>query len=117
MKIALREIAAVIRSKNSGPYELTFDVMLKDDETFEKLRQSGTFTPELIAKLYRIPVSDVLSIVWFPNARAVKATIVRPLPSGDLGERDVVPVKPGIALQKFGNDHFSLLCRALRGYL
>ena len=30
---------------------------------------------------------DVLSIVWFPNALAIKATIVRPLPSGALGER------------------------------
>ncbi|MBO4411163.1 MAG: DUF4387 family protein, partial [Lachnospiraceae bacterium] len=30
MKIALRDVADVIRSKNSGPYELTFDVMLKD---------------------------------------------------------------------------------------
>ena len=89
MKVALREIANVIRSKNSGPYELTFDVMLKDEESFEKLKRSGAFTEDLIASLYRIPRSDVLSIVWFPNARAVKATIVRPLPSGDVGERDV----------------------------
>ena len=30
-----------------------------------------------------------LSIVWFDKARAVKATIRRPLASGDVGERDV----------------------------
>ena len=89
MKVKLKEIADVIRSKNSGPYELTFDVMLKSDAWFEKLRASGAFTERLIAELYGIPESDVLSIVWFPNARAVKATIVRPLPSGALGERDV----------------------------
>ncbi|MBO4410876.1 MAG: DUF4387 domain-containing protein [Lachnospiraceae bacterium] len=89
MKIALRDVAAVIRSKNSGPYELTFDVMLKEDEMFEKIRKANIFNAKMIAELYRIPESDVLSIVFFPNARALKATIVRPLPSGDLGERDV----------------------------
>ena len=30
----------------------------------------------------------MLSIVYFPNALAIKATIVRPLPSGAMGERD-----------------------------
>ena len=89
MKIALRDVAAVIRSKNSGPYELTLDVMLKDEAMFEKIRKAGIFNAKMIAKLYQIPESDVLSIVYFPNARALKATIVRPLPSGDLGERDV----------------------------
>ena len=89
MKIALREIAAVIRSKNSGPYELTFDVMLKEREMYEKIREADVINANVIAKLYRIPLEDVLSIVWFPNALAVKATIVRPLPSGDIGERDV----------------------------
>ncbi|MBR4939765.1 MAG: DUF4387 family protein, partial [Burkholderiaceae bacterium] len=34
-KHALIDIASVIRSKNSGPYELTFDVIFKDFETYE----------------------------------------------------------------------------------
>ena len=33
-KHKLTELASVIRSKNSGPYELTFDVIFKDFETF-----------------------------------------------------------------------------------
>ena len=89
MKIALRDIASVIRSKNSGPYELTFDVMLKDPEMYDRIRKANVIDEEVISKLYQIPVEKVLSIVWFPNALAVKATIVRPLPSGDIGERDV----------------------------
>ena len=43
----------------------------------------------VIADLYKIPESDVIAIVYFPNARAIKATIVRPMASGALGERDV----------------------------
>ena len=89
MKYRLKDIANVIRSKNAGPFELTLDVLLKDDEMFQKLREADVINKEVIAKLYQIPEEDVLSIVYFPNAKAIKATIVRPLASGALGERDV----------------------------
>ena len=89
MKVCLKDIANVIRSKNAGPYELTLDMLLKDAETFEKMRKADVINKQVIAQLYKIPEEDVLSIVWFPNALAIKATIVRPLPSGALGERDV----------------------------
>ena len=89
MMVRLRDIASVIRSKNAGPFELTLDILLKDDETFELLRKANVINPSSIAKLYRIPESDVIGIVYFPNARAIKATIVRPCASGALQERDV----------------------------
>ena len=85
----LKDIANVIRSKNAGPYELTLDVLLKDSEMFEKIRNAQVINKAVIAQLYKIPEEDVLSIVYFPNALAIKATIVRPLPSGAMGERDV----------------------------
>ena len=40
MKVTLKQIANVIRSKNAGPYELTLDVMLKDQEMFNPERTS-----------------------------------------------------------------------------
>ena len=89
MMVRLRDIASVIRSKNAGPFELTLDILLKDDKTFELLRRANVINPSSIAKLYRIPESDVIGIVYFPNARAIKATIVRPCASGALQERDV----------------------------
>lgn len=89
MKTALRELASVIRSKNSGPYELTLDVLLKDDESFEKVVNSGVFNKALFANLYHTSEQNVLSVLTFPAARAIKATIVRPIASGSLGERDV----------------------------
>ena len=101
MKYVLKDIANVIRSKNAGPYELTLDVLLKDDETFTKLRQADIMNKKTVAELYRIPEEDVLSIVYFPNARAIKATIVRPLPSGDMGERDVYGAQQHAPLVNF----------------
>ena len=89
MQVKLKEIANVIRSKNAGPFELTLDVLLKDQETFEKIRKADIMNKTVIAQLYKIPEKDVLSIVYFPNALAIKATIVRPMPSGAMGERDV----------------------------
>lgn len=89
MTVCLKDIANVIRSKNAGPFELTLDVLLKDAEMFEKLRNANIINKKVIADLYQIPETDVISIVYFPNAKAIKATIVRPLPSGALGERDV----------------------------
>lgn len=89
MQVTLKDVANVIRSKNAGPFELTLDMLLKDQETFEKMRASDIINKKVIAQLYKIPEEDVLSIVYFPNALAIKATIVRPLPSGAMGERDV----------------------------
>lgn len=101
MKYVLKDIANVIRSKNAGPFELTLDVMLKDQEMFEALRAANVINKEVIAKLYQIPESDVISIVYFPNAKAIKATIVRPLPSGGLGERDVYGAQQHAPLVNF----------------
>ena len=104
MKITLKDISIVIRSQNAGPFELTFDILLKEQDMFEKLRAADIINKQTIAKLYRIPVEDVLSIVYFPNAKAIKATIVRPLPSGALGERDGYGAQQHAPLVNFSFD-------------
>lgn len=101
MKVCLKDIANVIRSKNAGPFELTLDVLLKDQQMFEKLRQADVINTKVIAQLYQIPETDVISIVYFPNAKAIKATIVRPLPCGALGERDVYGAQQHAPLVNF----------------
>lgn len=89
MKVKLTEIAEVIRSKNSGPYELTLDIIFKDRATFEKVCAGKSINRELIAGLYHITVDKVINIIEFKPAKAIKATIERPLSSGELGETDV----------------------------
>lgn len=101
MKICLKDVANVIRSKNAGPFELTLDMLLKEQEMFETLRQRDVINKTVIAELYQIPEKDVISIVYFPNAKAIKATIVRPLPSGALGERDVYGAQQHAPLVNF----------------
>lgn len=85
----LKDVAKIIRSKNSGPFELTLDVIFADDEMFETASKAGIITKEKIASVYGIDADTVLDIIEYPVARAIKATLIRPLPSGNLGERDV----------------------------
>lgn len=85
----LTEVASVIRSKNAGPYELTLDIIFKDRFWFEQALLQNLINVPLIAKLYNIAETDVLGIVAFEPANAIKATIKRPLVSGAVGETDV----------------------------
>ena len=89
MTYRLRDLASVIRSKNSGPYELTMDVLFKEQADFQRVVEANVINRELIMKLYGVKAEDVLDIIAFPTCKAIKATIVRPMPSGALGERDV----------------------------
>lgn len=89
MKIKLVDVADVIRSKNSGPYEITFDIIFKDWEVFNDICSKKAIDKKLIAGLYGISGDEVINIIEFKPAKAIKATIVRPLPSGGLGETDV----------------------------
>ncbi|MDO5664939.1 MAG: DUF4387 domain-containing protein [Bacteroidia bacterium] len=89
MKYKLTDIASVIRSKNSGPYELTFDVIFKDFEIYERVKAAKIFNNKMFAALYNIPESDIIGVVHFDPAKAIKTTIVRPISSGALGETDV----------------------------
>ena len=83
----LGELASLIRSKNAGPFEMTFDIMFANLETFERVRKSGALSAERIAAIYRLPVEDVRFFV-VPPALAFKASIPRPRFQGDLLDSD-----------------------------
>ena len=89
MIIKLIDVAQVIRSKNSGPYELTFDIIFKEWDMFEKFCTKKVINKELIARLYNVSEDKIMEIVEFKPAKAIKATIERPISSGELGETDV----------------------------
>jgi hypothetical protein len=89
MKTRLIDIADVIRSKNSGPYELTMDIIFKTVEDFERVWNAGVINEALISQVYQIDPDQILSILAFPPAKAIKITIKRPICSGNIGETDV----------------------------
>ena len=84
----LGEIAALIRSKNAGPFELTFDIMFDSPGNYELVVRSGVVTPRRFAELYGVPEEDV-RLFTYPAGLAIKVTIPRPYPSGDPMDTDV----------------------------
>ena len=85
----LVDICNIIRSKNSGPYELTLDIIFKSKEEFNMICEKKIINENLICNLYRIKKEDIINIVEFNPANAIKVTIKRPIASGNLGESDV----------------------------
>lgn len=100
----LVEIADVIRSKNSGPYELTFDVIFKTHELYERVCAKDAINKENFAALYHIPVANVMEVVHFKPVGAIKVTIVRPIASGAFGESDVYGAQQHVPLMRMDID-------------
>jgi hypothetical protein len=84
----LWEVTKLIRSKNSGPFELTFDVIFKDRESYEKVRDAKLINTEWFARTYRL-TPEVVAIINYDAANAIKITIPRPAISGDIDDTDV----------------------------
>lgn len=86
---ALKEIASIIRSKNAGPFEITFDIMFPTKVVFEKVMASNAITPQLISQLYHVPEKDIITFCPFGTVNALKITIPRPRDEGSVGECDM----------------------------
>ncbi|MFJ7949710.1 DUF4387 domain-containing protein [Streptomyces sp. NPDC096354] len=89
MTAPLTELADVIRSKNSGPYEITLDIIFTEQDQFDLVKREHAITRDLIAQLYHLPVDQVSEPIFYDPARAVKINLCRPLVSGNVGETDV----------------------------
>jgi hypothetical protein len=78
----LADLASLIRSKNAGPFELTFDIMFDEPAVYERVKASGALSPALISTIYRVPEEDIL-FFFVDNALAIKISIPRPVFQGD----------------------------------
>lgn len=85
----LRDIADIVRSKNAGPYRITFDILCKEKANYEFIRSSGAITPESVAAAYGLHVSGISSFFEIDMANAIKITIRRPRAQGSSGEGDM----------------------------
>ena len=85
----LYDLASVVRSKNSGPFEITLDVLFDDPVIYERVKHSGVITRELIAELYHVDISKVTALVFFDPACGFKATFSRKISSGTSLDHDV----------------------------
>jgi hypothetical protein len=83
----LAQLARLIRSKNAGPFWLTFDIMFDSSETYLKVKKSGAIKREELARRFNLPQQE-FRIYFCDNALAIKISIPRPVTQGDCGDAD-----------------------------
>lgn len=84
----LHEVTRLIRSKNAGPFTLTFDIIFNDVHAYERVVSAGLITPARVSELYDVP-EDVVSVYACRPALAVKVSFPREHASGDPQDADV----------------------------
>ena len=84
----IRDVLVSVRSKNAGPFTVSFDLFFPDAETFHDVQQRGVITPEVVGGLYGLAPDDV-KVHWFEPALAVKVAVPRLVPGGAPGDTDV----------------------------
>lgn len=84
----LGELAKLIRSKNAGPFTLTFDIMFGDEATYRRVLATRVLTKRSFAGLYRMREDEVMYFEY-DAAYAIKVSIPRPYTQGDLDDGDM----------------------------
>ncbi len=85
----LYDIAKIVRSKNSGPFEITLDIIFDDYTTYARVKAANSINKKRIAELYNTTEASILRIVYFDSANGIKVTMARKISSGTFGDRDV----------------------------
>jgi hypothetical protein len=85
----LSDVAALVRSKNAGPFWLTFDLMFIDESSFRRAAGSSAINQDRLAATLGVKTSDC-HIVISAAARAIKVSVPRHIPSGSWDDTDLV---------------------------
>jgi Domain of unknown function (DUF4387) len=84
----LQDALASIRSKNAGPFTVTFDLFFKDRQTYTDVVEQHVITKEVVGALYGLE-PDQVRIFEFEPALAIKVSVPRLVPGGSPGDSDV----------------------------
>jgi hypothetical protein len=79
----LSDLAAVIRSKNAGPFCVTIDLFFDTAEDFERARGSRLLTPAGVAQAYSVAEQTVKGVHWDERVLGGKVSLLRWSSSSD----------------------------------
>src|SRR5258707_11344225 len=82
----LGDLALEVRSKNAGPFWMTLEAFMPDEESYRIA--DALITTELISDLYHIAPASV-EIFRIPELRVVNVSFPRPVAQGSLHDRDM----------------------------
>jgi hypothetical protein len=85
----LHEVARLVRSKNAGPFLVTFDIIVRDPEIYEEMKRQETVSVDTFTELYDVDADEV-TFIHYDEANAFKATIPRLHASGSPKDGDTM---------------------------
>lgn len=88
MANTIGDLAVLVRSKNAGPFWLTFDVMFSDESVYRRVKNSKVINVEQVARAFHRRPDEVI-VVNHDAALAVKVSFPRPQSSGSKLDSDV----------------------------
>jgi hypothetical protein len=88
MAQTIGDLAVLVRSKNAGPFWLTFDVMFDKADVYERVRDSGVLNKKDVARLFRRGEDDII-VVNHDAALAIKISFPRAEVSGSAYDNDL----------------------------
>lgn len=98
----LVDLARVLRSKNSGPFAITLDVLFDSQEAYRRAKASGVLSAQSVSALYGLRPGELTEFVWFDAALGLKITYLRRVASGTVGDRDVYGSQQHAPLMNIG---------------
>lgn len=93
----LMDLARVVRSKNAGPLQLTFDIMFESEADYARGLACEGLSAGHVAGLYGVSQNQV-AVIPYPTALAIKITLPRPEAAGGPGDRDVYGAQQHVPL-------------------
>lgn len=84
----VKDVCRHVRSKNAGPFWVTFDLFFDGQENFDRYAGSAALGPDLFARLFG---ADPALVKHFPvpSLHMVKISHARTTPQGGMIERDM----------------------------
>jgi uncharacterized protein DUF4387 len=86
--VTLGAIAHEVRSKNAGPFWITFDVVFRTEDDYLKVVESGALSAASIAQRYAVDPA-LIKIFEMPGIRVIKFSFPRPCVAGSFEDRDM----------------------------
>jgi hypothetical protein len=95
----LRDMAAVIRSKDAGVNRVTFDIIFASGENYEAALYSNAFSKDNVASVLKLPPQRVIGTFFVDACNTIKISIDRPSISASIDDRDVFGTQQQAAIE------------------
>ena len=82
------DLADEVRSKNAGPFWVTMELFMRDDDGYRVVADETFINERVVADLYRVDESTI-QMFRIPSLRVVKISFPRPVSQGSLRDRDM----------------------------